>query len=138
VQDALVYSIMWSIGHSALDTLRLMMQGIEWFLVPGEECKEGWYLHIGGSKIKTLAKQARMSQLWEDGSLYTPMQAHGVYVAALGEIGLSLRPGFLSRELVVNEDGSYAWGGQSEYADLNLRFKAWTQMVSGDSTLLPW
>jgi hypothetical protein len=65
------------------------------------------------------------------------MQAHEVYVAALGELGLSLRPSFLFREVVANEDGSYVWGGWSEveYADLNPRFRMWAQMVSIPSSV---
>jgi hypothetical protein len=70
-RHVLSYSIMWSTGPRALGTLRLLMQGIEWFVVPDGERKEGWYLHIGGSKTETWAKQARIFQLWEDGSLCT-------------------------------------------------------------------
>jgi hypothetical protein len=68
------------------------MQGIErFFLVPDGE-------RIGGSKMEMQAKQVRLFQLWETAPYTPPCKRLRVYVAVLGEIGLSLRPGFLSRE----------------------------------------
>jgi hypothetical protein len=62
-RDALFYSIMWSTGLRASDTLRRLTQGIERFVVPDGKRREGWYLHIGGSKTETRAKQACRFQL---------------------------------------------------------------------------
>lgn len=128
-RDALCYAIMWTTGLRAKDTLRLLSQGVEWFSSGTQERSAGWYLHIGGSKTETRARQARMFQLWDDGSLYVPMKAYGAYVASLHDLGLEIGPGPLFRELVQREDGAVVWGAASTYGDLNPRFRAYASDV---------
>jgi integrase len=134
-RDALFYSTMWTTGLRATDCLRLLSQGIEWFESPGSRYKAGWYLHIGGSKTEKKARQARMFRLWDDSSMYSPMRAYAGYVEALAAVGLALQPGYLFRNVVGKEDGSFGWGAQTTYSDVNGRFRKWADKVGIPSSV---
>jgi hypothetical protein len=114
-----------------MDSLRLLTQGDEWFKATKDRQQAGWYLHVGGTKTERKASQARMFQLWDDGSVYVPMKAYAAYVEALGRVGLRLEAGYqiLFREVIESEEGSYSWGAQSSYAVLNRRFRTWADSV---------
>lgn len=107
-RDALLYSLMWHTGLRASDALQLLQQNIMPFSPTGQ-IPGGWYMYTAGSKTEFRPNQSRVFRLVNDGSRYAPMRIWAIYVEAIGNMGLAVRPGDLFRDLKEDAKGVVTW-----------------------------
>jgi integrase len=124
-RDALFFSIMWSTGLRAGDTLRLLRQDIEFAELSDGPTTRCWYLHTSGTKTEGVPGASRLFQLLDDGSSIVPMAAWTAYTSALNRLGTTLPDGPLFRNISI--DGS--WQGTATFKMMAARFKQYTKAL---------
>ena len=130
-RDALFYSIMWSTGLRAADTLRLLRQDIEFAELAEGPTTRCWYLHTSGTKTEGVPGASRLFQLFDDGSSTVPMAAWSAYTSALNHIGTSLPNGPLFRD--VSAEG--VWSGIPTYKVMAARFRSYADKLGLPTSL---